>query len=163
MPSGGGSESMTFTINKRLALSLVAVLAITLAAGAVGYLVGQSSRQSEDAVALLVNQRVTEANEATNAERDIAETKAIKLAVTKAVKKAKKAQYRKDQKRWKAYSTKLIAKAEDRGYAAGNRTGYNAGHSAGFSKGEEEGEAQGYSEGFDEAYDFCEDDDGYFC
>jgi len=35
---------------------------MTVAAVAVGYLVGQSARKSEDAVALLVNQRVTDAN-----------------------------------------------------------------------------------------------------
>jgi hypothetical protein len=154
---------MTFTINRRAVGALVAVVAIALAAGALCYLAGQSSRKSDDAVALLVSQRVTDASEATNAERDISEAKAVKIAVTRAVKKARKAQYRKDQARWKKYSKKLVAKAHDAGYSAGNSAGYGAGHSAGYNAGETDGEEQGYNEGFDQAYDFCEDDDGYFC
>jgi flagellar biosynthesis/type III secretory pathway protein FliH len=147
---------MTFTINKRTLAAFGAVLAVALAGIAVGYLAGQASRKSDDAVALLVNQRITDANQATNAERDIAEAKAVKKAVTKAVYRAKRAQYRKDQKRWKKYSKKLVAKAYDKGYDSGNRTGYSAGNSAGFSS----GHSAGVEDGIDEASDelVCSDD-----
>jgi hypothetical protein len=151
---------MTFTINKRAVLSFGAVLAVALAGIAVGYLAGQSTRKSDDAVALLVNHRVTEANKATNAERDIAEARAVKTAVTKAVKTAKQQQYRKDQRRWKKYSKKLVDRAYDKGYDSGNSAGYSAGNSAGFSSGHSAGVEEGIEEGIDEASDelVCSDD-----
>jgi hypothetical protein len=147
---------MTFTINRRTVVAFGAVLAVALAAIAVGYLAGQSTRKSQDAVALLVNQRVTDANESTNAERDIAETTAIAAAVKRAAKRAKKAQWRKDQKRWKTYSQKLVVKAHDKGYSEGSNAGYSAGNSAGFSSGHSAGVEDGIEEGSDELD--CSDD-----
>jgi flagellar biosynthesis/type III secretory pathway protein FliH len=151
-----GRRAMTFTISKRTLAAFGAVLAITLAAVAVGYLAGQSTRKSSEAVALLVNQRVTDANKATNAERDLREVKAIRTAVNKAVKKAKRAQYRKDQKRWKTYSAKLVDKAHEKGYSEGNTAGYSAGNADGFSS----GHTAGVDEGIDQASDelICSDD-----
>ncbi len=143
---------MTFTINKRTLGAFAAVIAVALAGIAVGYLAGQATRKSDEAVALLVNQRVTDANQATNAERDIAQTKAVRTAA----KQAKRAQYRKDQKRWKRYSEKLVDKAYDKGYDNGNRTGYSAGNSAGFSSGHEAGVEDGIDEASDELV--CSDD-----
>jgi hypothetical protein len=143
---------MTFTINKRTLAAFGAVLAVALAGIAVGYLAGQATRKSDDAVALLVNQRVTDANQATNAERDIAQANAVKAAA----KRARQVQFRKDQKRWKRYSKKLVDKAYDKGYDNGNRTGYSAGNSAGFSS----GHSAGVEDGIDEASDelVCSDD-----
>jgi flagellar biosynthesis/type III secretory pathway protein FliH len=143
---------MTFTISKRTFISLGAVLAVALAALAAGYLAGQASRKSEDAVALLVNHKVTAANEAVNAERDITQAKAVKTAV----KQAKHGQWRKDQKRWKKYAKKLVAKAHAKGYAEGNTAGYSAGTSAGYSS----GHSAGVDDGIDEASDelVCSDD-----
>jgi uncharacterized protein (DUF1501 family) len=147
---------MTFTISKRTLIAFGAVLAVALAAIAVGYLAGQASRKSDDAVALLVSERVSDANEATNAERDISEAKAVKRAVRKAVKRARMAQWRKDQRRWKKYSKKLVAKAHDEGYSEGNSAGYSAGNAAGFSS----GHSAGVEDGIDEASDelVCSDD-----
>jgi hypothetical protein len=143
---------MTFTISKRTFISLGAVLAVALAALAAGYLAGQASRKSEDAVALLVNQKVTAANKAVNAERDITQAKAVRTAANK----AKHNQWRKDQKRWKKYAKKLVAKAHDKGYAEGNTAGYNAGNSAGYSSGHSDGVQDGIEEGSDELT--CSDD-----
>jgi flagellar biosynthesis/type III secretory pathway protein FliH len=147
---------MTFTINRRTVVALGALVAVALAAIAVTFLAGQSTRKSGDAVALLVNQRVTDANKATNAERDIAEAKAVNAAVKRAVKRAKKAQWRSDQKRWKKYSQRLVSSAHEKGYAEGSNAGYNAGNSAGFSS----GHSAGVEEGIDEASDelICSDD-----
>jgi flagellar biosynthesis/type III secretory pathway protein FliH len=143
---------MTFTINKRTVVAFGAVLAVALAGIAVGYLAGQATRKSDDAVALLVNQRITDANQATNAERDIAQAKAIKAAA----KRAKQTQFRRDQKRWKRHSKKLVDKAYDKGYDNGNRAGYSSGNSAGYSS----GHSVGVEDGIDEASDelVCSDD-----
>ena len=95
---------MTFTINKRMLTAFVTVLSAR--SDGRGYRLSgrQASRKSDDAVALLVSKRVTDANAATNAERDLTQTKAVK----RAAKRAKHRQYRKDQRRWKKYSKKLV-------------------------------------------------------
>ena len=77
-------------------------------------------------------------------------------AVERAVTRAKRWQYKRDNKRWKKHEAAAVKAAEQRGYSSGNSAGYSAGTSAGYTS----GRSDGIDEGIDTASDelTCSDD-----
>jgi flagellar biosynthesis/type III secretory pathway protein FliH len=118
---------------------------ITVAVAVAGFLVGQSTRKSDDEVRNLLVGQVAKDNRY--------HTERRQRAIRKTARRVRTA-YRNRLKREKAVALK---KGQSEGYSSGSAAGYSSGKTAGH----EEGYSQGYFEGSDDqyidcvAYDYC--------